>query len=366
MKRVVNRKKSTGRSKGSKQIEPEVQFPEQQTVVIAEYTEDLLRTEFKPPPSSPRPVFLLAPPCSSGALVCAMLGRNSQAYGLPETHLFTAETVAGWWAMCEKSTFRMADGLLRAVAQMFYGEQTDDCIKEAEGWLRRRSQLSTGLIYEALADRVSPLLMVEHSGTIVSRPVALRRMLRLFPMARIVQVTVHPRRFGEFLMKSIHEASKLGPVPYWMLNLASFPGASASEDGTPHKDSGLDPQRAWYVLNSNIATFLDPVPETQKLLLRVEDLMTDPSQTLGRVAGWLGLPTDDKAIEEMLHPERSPYACFGPTGARYGNESAFLQNPALSFEPVEAQSLEGALSWRHGGQGFLPKVKELARLFGYE
>ena len=207
---------------------------------------------------------------------------------------------------------------------------------------------------------------MESCTTIVSRPAALRRMLRMFPPARFIHVAQHPRDFGEFLMKGIQEASKMGPVPYWMLNLASLPGPSASEDGTPHKDAGFDPQRAWYVLNANIDGFLKPISEPQKILLRVEDLMADPRQTVGRIASWLGLRTDDEAIEQMLHPERSPYACFGPRSARYGNEGAFLQNPALGDAPVELHSLEGPLSWTREGQGFLPRVKELARQFGYE
>ena len=56
--------------------------------------------------------------------------------------------------------------------------------------------------------------------------------------------------------------------------------------------------------------------------------MTNPDLHLRKIAGWLGLRTDDAAINEMRHPERSPYACFGPPGARFGNDRFFLENPA--------------------------------------
>jgi hypothetical protein len=273
--------------------------------------------------------------------------------------------MAKWWEMCEHSAFHMADGLLRAVAQLFFGEQTDDSIKAAEGWLRRRNHFSTSLVFESLAEKTGGLVPVESSSTLVSRPAALQLMLQMFPLARFIHIVQHPRRFGEFLMKGIEDAARQGPVPYWMLNLASFPGASASEDGTPHRDSGFDPQRAWYVLNGNACEFLKGVPENQRLLLRIEDLFGETVPVLERIAGWLGLRTDEEAIQAMMHPEQSPYARPGPPRARFGNESAFLQNPTPGTAPLEAHTLEGPLSWSPVAREFLPKVKELARQFDY-
>lgn len=116
----------------------------------------------------------------------------------------------------------------------------------------------------------------------------------------------------------------------------------------------------------NICKFLESVPDGQKILARGEDLLADPDRALREVAAWMGLRTDDEAIESMKHPERSPYACFGPPGARGGNDPFFLQNPALRPDRARPQSLEGPLSWRADGRGFLPKVKQLAREFGYE
>jgi hypothetical protein len=260
----------------------------------------------------------------------------------------------------------MADGLLRAVAEIFVGQQTTDSIKVAEGWLRRRTQFSTGLVYEALIEAVSPLLPVESSSTAVSRPAVLQRLLRMFPSARFIHLTQHPRGFGESLLAGIQESSKQGPVPYWMLNLASFPGRAASEDGTPHKAAGFDPQRAWYVLNTNICEFLEPIPEQQKTLVHVEDLFAEPAPTLELLASWLQLRTDEEAIDAMQHPERSAFASFGPANARYGNEGAFLQNPVLHESLGDVHALEGPLSWTQGERGFLPRVKQLARRFGYE
>jgi hypothetical protein len=79
----------------------------------------------------------------------------------------------------------------------------------------------------------------------------------------------------------------------------------------------------------------------------------------------MGLRTDEEAIGKMKHPERSPYSCFGPPSARYGNESFFLHSPALGPAP-QIHTLDGPLSWRPTAQEFLPKVKQLARQFGYQ
>lgn len=312
-----------------------------------------------------QPVFLLALPRSHCAQVGAMIGQHPQMCGLPETHLFSASTVTKWWEICDASTFRMADGLLRAVAELFYGCQTDETILAAEGWLRRRTHYTTSLVFEELMDRVPGLVLVEGSSTLVSRPAALQRILRNFPLARFIHLIRHPRAFGEYLMKGIEEAAKQGPVPYWMLNLASFPSPSISEDGTSRQNTGFDPQRAWYELNGNAGEFLELVPTARKMLLRIEDLFRDTKPTLQRIAGWLGLRADDEAVDAMMHPEGSVFARPGPSRAPFGNDGGFLQNP--KFEPplAEAYALDGPLSWRQDGQDFLPKVKELARQFDY-
>lgn len=314
----------------------------------------------------PHAIFLLAPPRSQSTLACAMFGQHPQMYGLPETHLFSAETVAKWWEMCSQARFDMADGLLRAVAQLYYGEQTDHTVGAASGWLRRRSHFTTGLLFEVLAEKVHPLVLVEKSPTLVTNPGALQRAFTMFPQARFIHVVQHPRGYGESLMRGIQDARKLGPVPYWMLHLASFPGPSASEDGLPHDVPGLDPQRAWYVLNMNAYEFLKLVPEGQKALVRSEDLLADPDQTLQRIAGWMGFRTDDEAINEMKHPERSPYACPGPPSARYGGATFSPESARVGQTQTETLHLDGPLGWRADGKGFLPRVKQLARQFGYE
>ena len=127
----------------------------------------------------------------------------------------------------------------------------------------------------------------------------------------------------------------------------------------------LDPQIVWHDYHRNILDVIDPIPNQQKIRIRGEDLLSRPDDHLRKLAGWLGLRSDRRAIQEMKHPERSPFACYGPRGARFGNDPSFLKSPTLRPYREKRQDLEGPLSWRPDGAGFSTRVKRLARQFGY-
>lgn len=308
-----------------------------------------------------QPLLVLGTPRSFTTVVSAMLGQHPQMYGLPETHLLRDETLADWWARAERALYPMSDGLVRTVAQLCFGEQTESSVRRARGWLRRRLNFTTGYMFEVLAQKVHPAMMVEKSPSMVYYPDALERIFSLFPKAKFLHLVRHPRGHGESVMRFMDDVAKHGPIPPWLIELASFPAACAPDD-----DVLIDPQRSWYVLNMNICKFLASVPAAQKLQCRGEDFLTEPDENLRHVAAWLGVRTDEEAIEAMKHPEHSPYACYGPPGALLGNDYFFLASPALRPSRAEPQSLEGPLSWRPDGAGFTPEVKGLAQAFGYQ
>ena len=270
--------------------------------------------------------------------------------------------MAAWWKRCERASYRMADGLLRAVAQLCLGEQTEATVRIAEGWLQRRSHFTTGLIMEVLIAQTHPLVLVDKSPSTVYRPNSLQRAQSFFPRARFLHLLRHPRGHGESVMKYADYCAQQGQVPEWLNHLASFPTPFPSRCDP----GGVDPQRGWYALNMNICQFLASVPEERKLLIRSEDLLAHPEATLRRIAGWLGLRTDAEAIDQMMHPERSVYAGYGPPRARLGNDHFFLKDP--TFRPAAArppQEMQEPLKWRPDGQGFWPEVVDLAQQFGY-
>jgi sulfotransferase family protein len=314
------------------------------------------------------PLFLLAPPRSFTSVVGTMLGQHPQMYGLPETHLFGCATMTEWWGVCEEQTFPRAHGLLRAVAELFFGGQTEATVRQASGWLRRRSHFTTGMLMETLAARVHPRIIVDKSPSVVYSVKFLERIRDLFPRARYIHLLRHPRAHGESVMKFIEERKRHGPIPesHWLLHLCTYPDLSPAASDVLERSREIDPQKGWYVLNHNIDEFFKSLPDGQKLRVRGEDLLQSPDEPLHRIAEWMGVRADAEAIDEMKHPERSPYACFGPPGARYGNDTFFLESPALRPARAKPQSLDGPLSWREDGSDFLPEVKQLARELGYE
>jgi hypothetical protein len=323
------------------------------------------------------PIFILAVPRSFSSVVCAMLGQHPQMHGLPETHLFSCETMSEWWRVCEEQTIRhdqgffQDHGLLRTVAELFFGEQTERTIRYASGWLRRRSHFTTGMLMETLAVRVHPRILVDKSPSVVYNIKFLHLTRDFFPRAKYIHLLRHPRAQGESVMRLMMKLIKFtvhGPLPasHWLQHLCTYPDLSPGASDALERSRELDPQKAWYVLNRNIDDFFKWLPDEQKLRIRGEDLLQAPDEPLRRIARWTGVRDDDDAIDEMKHPERSPYACFGPHGARYGNDHFFLKNPALRSARAKTCILDGPLSWREDGSDFLPQVKQFARDLGYE
>jgi Sulfotransferase family len=317
----------------------------------------------KPPTAPPEIVVILAPPRSFTSVTCAMLGQHPELYGVPELRLFDAGTLGEWTDLCRQASYPMASGTLRAVAQLVFGEQTATTIQMARRWVRLRSHWSTRRLIRFLGELVYPRILVDKSPSTVYSSRALFRAYRMFPQARFIHLLRHPRGHAESVLKLMRfiEARRQAPLPphNWLVRLSSF-----ALDG---QDLQIpDPQRAWYVLNSNIRRFLESIPETQGMAVRGEDLLSNPDIVLEQIARWLGVRTDQDAIEAMKHPERSPYVGFGPKGASRGNDPFFLTNPRLRSNHPDPGGLDGPLSWRPGRTEFLPEVKALARGFGYQ
>jgi sulfotransferase family protein len=295
-----------------------------------------------------------------------MLGQHPALYALPETHLLEHETMNEWSNACLHSTYPMDHGLLRSVAELVFGGQTDETIGEARGWLRRRLHLSTSYLLELLACHIQPARLVEKSPGIVYDVKNLQRTRACFPRAHFIHLVRHPRSYGESVLRLLGECEKRGPVSrsHWLYQLATWSGTSV-DGATISNEVPLDPQRAWLALHETICEFLRRVPETHRMVLRGEDVLANPRETLQHVGRWLGVSTDSSALVRMEHPERSPFATLGPTLARYGNDPLFLESPKLRQPPVIEDALAEPVSWLRGG-ALLPTVQDLARRLGYE
>ncbi|HTN42205.1 MAG TPA: sulfotransferase [Nitrospiria bacterium] len=322
----------------------------------------------------------MAPHRSYTSVVSAMLGQHPQMYGLPEMNLFVAENMSEWWAMFRQGTAIGVHGPLRVVAEIYGQEQTEQTIREAWNWLRQRLNRDTGSIFREIAEQVDPLAVVEKSPTTVYRVEYMERARRVFPRAKFLHLLRHPLGHGQSVLKAFEEFDQFGALPRGLGNsegarpvrprpgIGGAPSSSRSDDGLYDYSTDpptLDPQMRWYKLQTNIRHFLSALPPWQWMQIRGEDLMADPDLHLRDIASWLGFRTDPEAIEQMKHPERSPYACFGPPNAHLGNDPNFLQKPALRAGKSATLSLDAPVPWRKDGMKFRPEVQALARQFGY-
>lgn len=300
------------------------------------------------------PLFLLAPPRSYTSLVNAMLGQHPQMYGLPELCLFNVDTLVELW---QGSTGEIAEnvamvrhGLMRAVAEVWGGEQRTNTVNMAFAWASAREHLSTAEVYQEIVDRIHPLVAVEKSPSYTMSVRRMQAMHRAFPDARFLHLVRHPVAQCKSLM-AINDGA-------FCLKIEAF------ELGDDY--AMIEPQIAWHDINVNILDFLREVPPERQLRMRGEDIMAAPQAKLAEIARWAGLRDDPQAIDEMMHPERSPYACFGPVNALFGNDPNFLAGPTFRPHTPKVPPLAQPVPWRTDGRGLYPEVIALAQEFGYD
>jgi len=297
------------------------------------------------------PLFVLAPGRTYTSVLCGMLGQHPRLYTFPELYLTVAENMWGWWLRCGRGRTNLHHGLLRSVAQIFFGAQTEETIAEAWGWIRARFDWETSAVFRALTEQVKPRISIEKSPALVNREEFLARLLENFPNAHFLHITRHPRGTCESMLKFDTAATAL-----------SYHSVGYDFSTDPPT---LDPQMWWYESHKRIDDFVARLPPERRYHLHGENFMTEPRKHLRLILKWLNLPSGTKIIEDMMHPERSPYACFGPPSARFGNDHGYLESPQFRPYRAKTESLEGPLPWRPDGCGFLLEVRELARKYGY-
>lgn len=299
------------------------------------------------------PIFLLAPPRSYTSLVNAMLGQHPQCFGLPELCLFNVDTLIDMW---RGSNSEMAEngpmvrhGLLRAMAEILGGEQRAGTVNMALAWCSRRELWSTADIYREIVDRLDPLVAVEKSPSYTMSVHRMQAALRAFPDARFLHLVRHPVGQCKSLMAINDGAFALKVEAYEL-----------GEDYAL-----LEPQIAWHDMNVNILNFLTEVAPERQLCMRGEDIMANPQTHLATIARWAGLRDDAEAVDAMMHPERSPFACFGPVSALFGNDPNFLSGPTFRPHKPKIPPLNAPVPWRADGKGLYPEVVALAEELGY-
>lgn len=295
------------------------------------------------------PLVILAPPGPAPARLAAMLGRHPRVADLPELNLFVAPTVEGLLEVFALADGTPEHGLLRAVAALHGGGQTDAGIAAASVWLRRRADWSGAMLLDDFARRLAPRLLVSADTGVGWRPDQLDRLRDSGPDLRVLHLLEHPRAWGTARVADLRERLFVAP--------------DFKDHGTT--PPRIEPQLAWQRVHRNLADAFAAWPPARYRRLRVEDLHATPDATLAALCGWLGLPADAATLLAMQQPERGPFSGYGPPSAPRGADESFLAAPAFVRRLPSRERLAGALPWRDDGGGFAPEVLQLARDCGY-
>lgn len=298
----------------------------------------------------PQPLFALAAPFSGSTWLIARLGMHPGLFALPELNLFMADRVGELLEIAALDRGPQLDGLLRAIAELEFDEQSDRSIDAARSWLQDRADHTTAAVLEALVALAAPRRLVVPDAGSPMRPMDLRRLRAASPQALLLHLVRHPWTQGCLLAAACEERLFV-PPDY--------------KDFSPHPPQ-VDPQIPWLRANQNVQATLSKVSGAQHQRLRFEDFDADPEAHLRALCIWLKLEAGAAEIEAMAHPQRWCFAGYGPRSAPYGLEAEALDPPpdavrALADDP----HLDVALPWRRDGQGFAGETQALAREYGY-
>ncbi|TCP25356.1 putative pyrroloquinoline-quinone binding quinoprotein [Rhodovulum adriaticum] len=300
-----------------------------------------------------KPIFILGPGRSYTTIISAMLGQHPQLFGFPELNLSVADTVGQWVAeTTHPHRAWMRFGLVRTVAQFLTGNQGEAAVAQAEQWLATRPGMAMTELYGMLAQEIAPRRMVEKSPHMISSAAHLARIDRMAPDAIYLHVTRHPFSAGVSMNKT-----------EWF-RLALMLGDRQAYDDR-QVPPVFDAQFYWLRSHRRILDFLATIPPERQLRVRGEDVLSDPGQALADICARIGLDSGAQAVERMLHPEESPFACLGPANAPHGNDPDFLENPRVRAYTPPRAPLSGPVPWRNDGATLCPEVIALAQEFGY-
>jgi hypothetical protein len=293
-------------------------------------------------------VFVLAPARSCSSVVAAMVGQHPELAGMPELKLFCCPTVGALAATLPKywidrGLTHRSPGLLRALAELKFGDQGPASLAAARVWLNARADWSGADVLDVLMARLDPRVAVEKSPENVESEASLARMADAYPRARYIHLTRHP------------VTTQRSMVRHQRRTTPEFPPRGEPMSGIA----------SWFQAHERILEFCAGLPDDRRLRVRAEDALNDPDREMGRIAAWLGVSADPEALEAMKHPEDSAFARLGRSGgvAAGGNDPGFLADPRLRAVELP-QSLAPPPGWSLG-LSVWRCVADLARALGY-
>ncbi|HIK43743.1 MAG TPA: alpha/beta fold hydrolase, partial [Leptolyngbyaceae cyanobacterium M65_K2018_010] len=224
-----------------------------------------------PPPTrrNDSMIFLLSAPRSGSTLLRVMLAGHPDLFCPPELHLLPFNTLEAQQTALGSSYLQ--EGLQRALMELLHLDAD-----QAEALLSEWSQhhLTMPEVYDKLQQSAAPRRLVDKSPTYSLSLATLERAEQIFEGAKYIHLVRHPYAvIDSFVRNRMHKIFDLQtPDPYPLAELV------------------------WQTCNQNIETFLQGVDSSRYLVLRYEDLVSDPETEMGRVCHFLELPFDPAVL----------------------------------------------------------------------
>jgi len=289
--------------------------------------------------STAAPLFVFAPPFCGASTLAQVLGPHPALCVLPQLHLLLADTLGGLLSVFAQTQGGASHGLLRALAQLDHGRQTDDTIAAAQAWLAAREEWPVSELLAHLAARAAPRRLVIPEADSPLRPMDLARFRSLRPKADWLHLTRHP--FAQGLL-----------LAHWAREQLFVP-----QDFKDHsvRPPVLDPEIAWWRATQNLLCLAAAHPPA--MTLRAEAL-DDDANVEAQLAAVLGID----ALPQQGH---WPFAEAGPRRAPYGLEAeATTPVPAALLKAAACGTSDSPPPWAPQ-RGFSPEVRQTARSLGY-
>ena len=274
-------------------------------------------------------LIILSPPRSFSSVVSTMIGQHPQLYGFPELHLFIGDTVESVLDREHRvGNFFGPPGVIRTIAELVFGRQTNATVVKAIGWLAERRHWSTKRLMDLFRELVDPKIAMEKSPVTSLQPVFIERAYAFYPDAYYLHLTRHPVSTRKSLIEFREMQRERRPAGIEI----------------PLRDHPVDGLLVWHRFHKNILDFTRTLPVGQSIRVKGEDVLSEPDLYLPQIAEWLGVRTDRVAIDAMKHPEASPYAYRGPTPGDGGNDPNFMRSPKLRPGKISEPSLTDFLT----------------------
>lgn len=281
-------------------------------------------------------------------MLAGVLGQHPALYAVPELNLFLADTIGELLDVFDLGQGGHSHGLLRALAQLDFGGQTDEGIAQARDWLDARRDSPVSEVLQHLATRVAPKRLVVPDAESALRPMDLQRLREASPHIESIHLLRHPWSQGVLLHA-------------WSRGKLFVP-----QDYKDHavRPPLLDPQIAWLRAEHNLQALFNT--RAPLLHLRGETLDEDFDAAARLLCDTLGISSDAASLAAMRDADQWVFAGHGPRSAPYGLEPEALETfTADDLDLAAASSLTAALPWRPDCKPFAAEVQAQARVCGY-